>query len=154
MSAETVLWLIVLAAIAHVAEEYATGFVDEIGAIAPGMTRRQFWVINALFVTLCIAAAVLNVRAVVFSLSAAWLVLINALIHIGASVIQRRYASGTVTAIFLYIPLGVYACSTYARAGLVTPSKLITSLLLGAGWMAVPPLFQVVRLRRAAHSKK
>jgi hypothetical protein len=154
MSAETVLWLIVLAAIAHVAEEYATGFVDKIGATVPGMTWRQFWVINALFVALCLAAAILNVRAVVFSLSAAGLVLINALIHIGASVVQRRYASGTVTAIFLYIPLGTYTCSTYARAGLAAPGKLITALLLGAGWMAAPLLVQAVRLRRAAHVKR
>ena len=138
-----VFWAIVAAALIHVAEEYWGGFLSLIQERVPGMTLRQFLIINALFVVLCVVAAIVRTSGPVLSLSVASLILINALIHIAATVWLRRYAAGVISAVVLYIPLGTYA---FYQAGL-TPGKAAAAGLLGLLWMAVPLIFQFIRLR-------
>src|SRR5690606_14781624 len=80
-----VFWAIAVAALIHVAEEYWGGFLGLMQQRVPGVTLRQFLIINALFVLLCIIAAVVGTNNLVLSLSVASLILINALIHAGAT---------------------------------------------------------------------
>lgn len=138
-----VFWAIVVAALIHVAEEYWGGFLSLMQQRLPGVTLRQFLIINALLVLLCIVAAVVGTGNPVLSLSVASLILINAMIHIVATAWLRRYAAGVISSIVLYVPLGIYA---FYRAEL-TPSQAAAAGLLGLLWMSVPLVYQIVRLR-------
>jgi len=138
-----VFWAIAVAALIHVAEEYWGGFLGLMQQRVPGVTLRQFLIINALFVLLCIIAAVVGTNNLVLSLSVASLILINALIHAGATLLLRRYAAGLISALVLYVPLGIYA---FCQAKL-TPGQTAAAGLLGLLWMSVPIVYQLVRLR-------
>jgi len=142
-----VFWAIVVAALIHVAEEYWGGFLSLVQQRVPGVTLGQFLALNALFILLCIVAAVVGTSKLAFSLSAASLILINALIHAVATAWLRRYAAGLVSAVMLYVPLGVYAFYRAACCAGLTPGKAAAAGLLGLLWMAVPLVFQLVRLR-------
>lgn len=120
-----VFWLVVGAAVVHVLEEYFKGFIDQMKSFAPESTKQLFIivnVVNALFIILCILAAIINKAIPFFSLSIAGLLFINAEIHIYATVRHKKYAPGLVSAVLLYIPLGFYAYYLYNEAGLLTLS--------------------------------
>jgi len=70
-------------------------------------------------------------------------IVVAALIHIVATAWLRRYAAGVISAVVLYIPLGIYA---FYRAELA-PGKAVAAGLLSLLWMAVPLAFQFIRLR-------
>ncbi|MGH7427349.1 MAG: HXXEE domain-containing protein, partial [Candidatus Methylomirabilaceae bacterium] len=118
---EWVYWAIVGAAFIHIAEEYWGGFLIWFPKFTGlRMTRTRFVIVNTLFVVLCVLAAISGQRRLVFSLSVAALIFINAIIHIVGTVRFRRYSPGLVSALLLYIPLAVYAYSRSAAAGLLT----------------------------------
>lgn len=52
-----------------------------------------------------------------FGLIQAYLVLVNALVHIGQALRLKRYNPGLVTAVVLFLPFGFYALAEINRAG-------------------------------------
>jgi hypothetical protein len=141
-----VFWALVGAALVHVIEEYLGDWVISVQEYIPGVTLRQFAAVNAAFVTLCVAAASVGANCVVFALSVASLVLINAIIHIGATVVCRRYSPGVVSAVLPYIPLGLYAFYAATGSGQMSLAVGVGAMVLGVLWMAVPLGYQLVRL--------
>jgi hypothetical protein len=136
-------WLLLAAALLHVGEDYRFGWIAWAGRFVPGITRAQFLAWNGAFLLLCLLGLLPGPG--VFRLSLAGLVLLNALVHLVPSLIQRRYSPGLGTALLLYVPLGAWAYGYACRRAQARPVAL--SLALGAFWMALPFLFQALRRR-------
>ena len=128
-------WLVLVSGLLHVIEETLTGWVSWFQRYIPSMTARQFWIVNALFLLLCVSALMVNAAFPLFSLSIAALIAVNGFIHIRNSVRERRYTPGLVTAIFLYQPVATWTYLIYALAGLIPLPIFLGSLLLGVAWM-------------------
>ena len=73
------------------------------------MTRRAVFVINIPGVWLPLAACLLLTRSygASFALFAGWLIVLNALLHAAIAAVTRRYNPGLVTALALFLPLGL-----------------------------------------------
>ena len=143
---EQIFWVIVGAAIIHVIEEYFGGWLAWTRRFIPGTTMRQFYVINTIFIVLCIAAAAIGNDNLIFSLSVPSLIFINALIHIITTIRMKRYSPGVISSFLLYVPLAIYAYYSYANSGQLSMPIAISALLLGVAWMLFPLVFQLVRL--------
>jgi hypothetical protein len=106
-------WLFPLAYGLHIAEEYWFHFPAYVANLSGRhISNSQFLFLNAVFWLLMVASVVL----VLARPSQAWLVVtlaailgINAALHLFGSVVTATYSPGTVTAAFLYVPLGVFA---------------------------------------------
>jgi uncharacterized membrane protein required for colicin V production len=106
-------WLFPLAYGLHIAEEYAFHFPAYVANLSGRhISNPQFLVINAVFWLLMVATVVL----VLTRPSQAWLIVTlaavlgtNAAVHIVGSIVTFSYSPGTVTAVFLYVPLVVFA---------------------------------------------
>jgi hypothetical protein len=146
-----VFWLILVASVVHVLEEYFGGFVDMMQKYGPirAISKSLFVAVNAVFIFLCILAVVINASIPTYSLSIAALIFINSFIHIGGAVRVKGYAAGLVSAVFLYIPLSVYAYVLYVQAGLLNPGVFFLSFALGVGWMGLAVAFGLASGRRA-----
>jgi hypothetical protein len=151
----SVFWLILAASIVHVFEEYYGGFVEMMRKYSPirGMTKSVFAVVNAVFILLCVLAAIINSAIPVYSLSIAALIFINSLIHFGAAIRVRGYAAGLVSAIFLYIPLSISAYLLYSQAGLSNLFTFWLSFAVGAGWMGLALAYGLAINRGARRPK-
>lgn len=106
-------WLFPLAYGLHIAEEYAFHFPAYVANLSGlHISNPQFLVINAVFWFLMVATVVLvRIRP-----SRAWLIVtlaavlgINAALHIVGSLVTFTCSPGTVTAVFLYVPLVGFA---------------------------------------------
>lgn len=141
------------AALVHVLEEYLGDWVASVQAYIPGVTLRQFAVVNVAFVILCAAAAIVGMDNPVFALSVASLVLINAGIHVVGTIVLRGYSPGVVSAVLLYVPLGLYTFHAAAGSGHLSLAVGTGAVVLGALWMAVPLGYQLVRLYASAQRR-
>ncbi len=133
-------------------EEYAGGwakFVNSFHSPIGHTTMGAFYLVNGIFILLCVLAALLNASFIIFGLSIAALQFINALIHIGGTVKLRRYNPGVVTAVLLYLPLSIYAYYLSDQAGLLGLTNLVLSVVLGAGWMGLAVLYGIVAGRHS-----
>jgi hypothetical protein len=145
------LWLVVAAAVCHVVEEYVFpgGFLDSMRRTAPALAFAvnvpMAVVINGLMFVGLVAAAVVGPRAPVFALSGAALGAANGWGHIAGTLRGRRYVPGAVTGLLLYQPVAALAYLEFGRAGLLSPTVLVASLLLGAGYHAVPLAYLAAR---------
>ncbi len=99
-----------------------------------------------MFVVLCIITTIINEKHIVFSSSIFALLLINSLVHIVPIIKQKRYSPGLVSAIFLFIPIGIIGYIDLLNNNLMTIKKLMISILLGVLWMSVPFVFQMIRI--------
>ena len=137
------------AAVLHVLEEWEGGFLLQMRQFVPGVTPMHFWLVNAGFVALCLVAAVLYRTCPVLALSAIALVGVNALIHLAATIVLHAYSPGLVSALALYVPLTIWTFRAALARREVTPHQARHAALLGFGFMAVPLIFQGVRLMLA-----
>ncbi|WP_189644358.1 HXXEE domain-containing protein [Mesorhizobium sp. M9A.F.Ca.ET.002.03.1.2] len=64
-----------------------------------------------------------------WGLIAIYLTLINALVHILAAMVQRRYNPGLVTAVVLFLPVGLYALMVISRMPDVTTAMHVVALV-------------------------
>jgi hypothetical protein len=135
------------AALVHILEEYVGDWVASVQEYVPGVTLRQFAVVNAAFVVLCVAAAMVGANCLVFALSVTSLVLINAGIHVLATIVLPSYSPGVMSAVLLYVPLGLYAFYTASGSGQMSLAVATGAVVLGTLWMAVPLGYRLVRLR-------
>lgn len=153
---ETIFWLVLAVSAIHVVEEYTGGWVRFVNSFHNPIrhtTMGAFYLVNGIFILLCALAALLNASFIIFSLSIAALLFINALIHIGGTVKLKRYNPGVITAVLLYLPLSIYSYYLYDQAGLLDSTNLILSALLGAGWMGLAVAYGIVASRQARRQK-
>jgi hypothetical protein len=86
------------------------------------LTKRAVFVINIAGVWGVLAAALwLAAFQRGFGLIAAYLLLINGVIHVLPAIIMRRYNPGLVTGIVVFLPLSVYCLNAIQRTGGGTP---------------------------------
>lgn len=134
----------VAAAVVHVMEEfvYPGGFMDVMRRFnpqfTPFVTARFAVIINGLFLLLCVLAAIVGRNSLVFGLSIASLLFINALAHTGATLRARGSTPGIISSVLLYLPLSVYAYYVFIRSGQMAWPELVASSLLGVLYQAVP----------------
>jgi hypothetical protein len=132
------------AALLHVFEEYfyPGGFPDFMKrsspVFAPFITTNFAFIVNGLFLVLCILGVVVGRNALVFGLSIASLLVSNGLIHLAGSLRARRYAPGLISGLLLYIPLGIAAYALFLRSGQASVPQALLSALLGLAYQLVP----------------
>lgn len=137
-----VFWAIVGAAVIHIAEEYRGDFIGWFArATKLHITMTEFVIVNALFVLLCLAAALAPERNIAFRLSVAGLLFVNACLHVMGAVSTRSYAPGLVSAVVLYLPLAFYAYYLSVDLALATLQSGLRGMAFGVLWQAVPLLF-------------
>ncbi|MEM8570538.1 MAG: HXXEE domain-containing protein [Pseudomonadota bacterium] len=93
----------------HDADRFRQFVNNELGGGHELLSRRAVFWINILGVWVLLAAALWLAREVSSGWAAigAWLLLINALVHVLPGIALRRYNPGLATAIVLFVPLGI-----------------------------------------------
>lgn len=140
----SIFWVFLVVAGIHIFEEYGVpgGFPQAMKRMRPGwasvITPGFHFAVNAAFLLLVLAAALVGERNLVFSLSVAGLLLVNAMMHLGGTIIGGGYMPGLITAIVLYIPLSVYAFATFLCMGSIDLRQITLAGLLALLYQAVP----------------
>ena len=147
---ELVLWLLLVAAVLHVVEEWLWpgGFLSwlrQFAGFAQGLSRRLAVGVNVAFLAFMLAAALVADTNPRFSLSAASLCFTNGLLHVVGTARTKRYSPGLVTGALLYLPLAVAAYA--AAADEIDATDWIASLILGASLQAAAIGAMLLRLR-------
>jgi hypothetical protein len=133
-----------IASMLHMVEEFffPGGFMTVMKRMsptfAPFINVRSAIVINGLQLLLCITVLFVGVNNLAFSLSAAALLFINGLMHLGGAVRLKGYAPGVITGSILYIPLSVYSFYYFAASGQLNTGDAATACLLGILYQLVP----------------
>jgi hypothetical protein len=142
-----------IASILHMVEEYffPGGFMAVMKrmnpAIAPFVNVPMAVVINGLQLMLCIIVIFVGRSNLAFSLSAASLLFINGLAHLGGSIRLKGYVPGVITGSILYLPLSVYAFYYFTASGELNMLDAITAAWLGMLYQLVPAgYFLVMKL--------
>jgi len=129
------LWALVGVSLLHIVEEYSLGFLpwfrQAMPRLAPAMTPRWALVINVLFVGWLIVVAAWTALPVWTRLSGAAIVLVNALLHVVFTVRLCRYSPGLVTAMLLYVPIGVICYRAAILVNAIRPADILLSVALG-----------------------
>jgi hypothetical protein len=142
MSAVFVAFLI--ASILHMTEEYffPGGFMEVMKSFnprfAPYVTMPMAIVINGLQLMLCVLAVVVGNEILILGMSAAALLFINGLMHVGASICEKGYVPGMVTGLLLYMPISAYAYYRVLTNGRLTTIDLLITVALGIAYQLVP----------------
>jgi hypothetical protein len=136
------LWLPLFAIAAHMVEEFVWpgGFAKWYRAYPPGysttVSARLLIIVNAVFVGLALLPPLLGATPQGF---AYWVVVVaiaaaNALFHLRATIVTRRYSPGVVTGLALYLPLAVVGIADLLRLHLVAVSTVGQAVLIGIGY--------------------
>lgn len=129
--------------IAHWLEE-SPGFVPWFNAhVKQGITPELFSAVNAtaLLITILLTAAYWATRssatAVLVIGWLSFLMVTNAVFHLTGAIVDGGYVPGLATALFLYLPYGVWVARRIMRQHLVAPGLAAAAAVLGAIPMAV-----------------
>lgn len=128
----------------HMGEEYffPGGFSDLMKRMnprfAPYVTGRMAVAMNGLQLALCVLAMLVGEKALIFSLSVAGLIYINAWVHVLAAFRVRGYAPGVVTGVLLYLPLASFAYGVFLSSGALSLGQALVTVLLGIAYQALP----------------
>ncbi|MCX6001588.1 MAG: HXXEE domain-containing protein [Chloroflexi bacterium] len=140
-------WLFIgflIASVLHMVEEYffPGGFMAVMKRInpsfAPFVNVPVAIVINGLQLLLCVIVIFIGAGNLAFSLSAAALLFINGLMHLGGAVKLKGYAPGVITGSFIYIPLSVYSFYYFAASGQLHAGDAAIAGMLGVVYQLVP----------------
>jgi hypothetical protein len=105
------LWLFVPAYAIHVAEEWFAGFPRWVEQIAGRpLPDAAFLIISAVIFALLVAAVLAAIRAEHngwLAVAIATIVLVNTITHSASAAITASYAPGLLSAVVLYVPLGL-----------------------------------------------
>lgn len=107
-------------------------------AFAPFVGVPMAIVINGLQLLLCVIVIFVGLSNLAFSLSAAALLFINGLVHLGAAIRLKGYAPGVITGSVLYIPLAVYSFYYYSSSGQLNAGDTAIAVALGILYQLVP----------------
>lgn len=154
-------WLFVsflIASALHMVEEFFLpggfmAFMKRMNpAFAPFVNNPVAIVINGLQLLLCIIVIFVGRSNLSFSLSAASLIFINGLVHLGGAIKLRSYVPGVVTGSIIYIPLSVYAFCFFWITGELKPVDATIAAGLGILYQLVPGAYFLSM--KALHSRK
>jgi hypothetical protein len=151
-----VFWAMAGAAALHFAEECFFGcrrFGRDTGgrfaALSPGRADLAATItVNAVFVLLGVAGALVGLEKPIFSLSIAALFLINTVTYLIPMAITRSLPPGAFSAVFLFAPLSIYAFHVADTAGKLNALTVLGAFLLGLLWMSLPIGASLIRSSR------
>ena len=148
MNLQTLAWLAMAAYAVHMMEEYTFDWRDWARAIIKlPVEWSDFYLTNAVVIALGIAQAELAPKLPVAPLIFASLMLINAVFfHILPVVWTKgRFSPGLVTAVVLFLPMGIAVWRQAARDGVLDWATVALGVGGGAALMAYPII--MLRLR-------
>jgi hypothetical protein len=134
-------WVAASAYAVHVMEEYTFNWRDWArGALGLPVEWNDFYVTNSVVIVLGITSAELAPNLPVAPLAYASLMLINAvLFHIWQVIRAKgRFSPGVVTAISLFLPVGIAEFVEASREGVLSGATVIGAAVTGALLMAYP----------------
>ena len=140
----SIFWVFLGAATVHVVEEYKYpgGFLNTLKRLnprfAPFITVNFAFIVNALFLLLCLVSVIVGEKNFGFSLSVASLLFLNALTHTVAMVSTRRYSPGVISGVLLYLPISIYGYYYFLSSGLLSFPVGMVSFILGLLYQAAP----------------
>jgi hypothetical protein len=143
------LWLLVGATAIHMLEEYAFGFRDWLNAVGFACSDVDLHLLNASYLVFGICAAIVAWRAPAFSLAWPALLLLNVVFHGAGTFYSRQLNPGVLTAVFLFLPLGVITLYFARRDGVLTRANLWIAFIAAAFVHAYPVILIVLRPRLA-----
>lgn len=134
----------------HDADRFREFVNDRIGHGREVLTIRDVFVINIFGVWVLMGATVVAARTIDpgFGVVAVYLVLVNAVLHAGQGVALRVYNPGLLTAVVLFLPLGIVTWMALGPA--VSPAMHAFGLVVAVGVHAAIVLH--VRRRLSAAS--
>lgn len=152
---EFVLWLMLFAYALHVMEEHALNWLGWANAkLALDLTWADFYVTNSVVVVAGISTAMIGWRLPEVSLAFPALALINAVFfHVGPTLIQRVFSPGVITAVFLFLPVGIWCYYGAYLDGALTWRAGIVSVVFGAILMAYPLALLGIKRRLPNYEK-
>ena len=108
--AKQISWLIPVAYLFHLADEYFTGFPDWFSRLFKvDLSLNNFIIINSIGFTATILIAILysfnKINSFVIAVLGT-LFFVNGIVHILASVFTYSYSPGTISGLIFYLPLG------------------------------------------------
>jgi hypothetical protein len=139
-----------LASVLHATEEYVYpgGFLQWLRQIfprsAPGVAGAV--VVNTAFFALVLSPLAADPRPTpIFSLSIAALLIANGLLHVAGTFLTGRYSPGAVTSVLCYLPAAFYALFTIPQQWHLPAATVVSAVLLGIFWQALPLGFMILR---------
>ncbi len=117
------------------------------------LTKQAVFVTNIVGVWGVLAAALwLAAFKSGFGLIAAYLLLLNALLHIGPAIGIRRYNPGLMTAMVVFLPLGGYCLVAIERAGAASAMMHVVGILAAIGAHAAIAIPVILKRNSYAHA--
>jgi hypothetical protein len=134
------MWLLVGACAVHVVEEYVLDWRSWAqGMSGLELTWGRFWLVNAAFLCLASAAAIVGFRRPAIALALPSLTLINGLLfHIGPTIAIGRVSPGVFSSALLYVPLSIWLFWRTYEQGRLTRDVALKAVALGGAVMAMP----------------
>ncbi len=154
-SHEYVLWIMLFVYALHILEEHTLNWLDWARHVLKlDLSWADFYVTNSIVVVGGICTAMIGWQLPQISLTFPALAIVNALLfHIGPTLVQRRFSPGTITAVFLFLPVGAWSYYGAYLDDILTMRVAIVSVLGGALLMAYPIFLLRLKPRLAGHEK-
>ena len=144
------LLILICAYFLHMIEEYKCGWLKWARSLS-GLAIREieFIIVNALVLIIGISCTIIGYSCPIISLSFAGLVLVNALFaHIGTTIVKHIYSPGTITSIFLFLPLGIWVYYDSIARNIISVYAVFITLIIGFAMMSVPIIFQIIKSKK------
>lgn len=141
------LWALLALSAIHMVEEYAFDWAAWLRSVGVQCSETDVYVMNLAFFAVGFCAAVVGWISPAFSLSYPALLLLNAVFHIGASLLYGRLNPGTLTSIVLFLPFGTWCFVIASRDGVLTRRRLVGAFVIGLLIHAFPLFVILMRSR-------
>ena len=154
---EYILWILTAAYATHVLEEHAFNWKTWAeGSLRLAVSWDQFYLTNAAVVVLGICTAIVGWKLPAFSLMFPALAMVNAIVfHLLPTVARHKYSPGTVTAIVLFLPIGIWTYWAAFVDGILSVQTAAISAIGGIALMAYPVVLIKLRDRKPnSHTNK
>lgn len=144
---------LLIASALHIIEEYVFpgGFIKAFNNLLPRashlFTNKFHIVVNSVFVLLCLLGTLIGKTNLVLSMSCFGLIFANAILHIRGAIVQKGYYPGVISAIFIYIPITLYAYFYFITSQKITWIQAGISFLLGVSYMVILMVYVLVQQR-------
>jgi hypothetical protein len=147
MTNEVWLWVATAAYGVHILEEFMLDWKTWANNLLKlPVDWPAFYVTNALVVVMGIVAAEIGWRLPALSLAFPALMVINAIFfHILPFVVTKKYSPGLISAVMLFLPVGIWLFYGAAQDGVLSVFTAISAIALGAALMAYPVILLKVK---------
>lgn len=127
---EFTLWVVVMVLGLHFLEEFALDLRTWLQVVLQvPVTWEQCHLVNAAVTLMAIGGAVIGWRKPELSLIMPAIVIVNAIaFHLGFSIVWRSYSPGTLSALLLFVPAGLWCYIGAHRDGVLTRRAIYVSV--------------------------